>query len=193
MPFIGLNLKYFGEDSVELKPAFKVISWIGIPLFSIGTMVAFFYGISLLGCLLGILSSTPEPHHDESIPLYLRVLLMFLSIGIWFAIDSLGNYLGLPVADAYIIRLEDWHASGRSIIVIEKDHRIDAILRANGYLRGGRAISFGYSSSVDDGYMTALVLETAKSKGQSLDEAKSKIHNISGAVSGKLAALFYNK
>jgi hypothetical protein len=86
-------------------------------------------------------------------------------------------------ADHYIMRVQE------TDMPIER--LINGVLAANGYTRGGATVDFKFENSIDDAYMTALFLSHEQNTGKKIDMGRSKMHNVSGAVTGKLTAIFY--
>lgn len=87
-------------------------------------------------------------------------------------------------ADHYITRLRETDISPINQL-------IDRVLEANGYARGGATVDFQFVTSIDDAYMTSLYLMHEKNTGRKIDSERSKMHNVRGAVTGKLTAIFY--
>jgi hypothetical protein len=96
-----------------------------------------------------------------------------------------------PQADHFIIRL---HSPNQPT---DCEKVIDEILEANGYIRGTATVDFQIASSIDNAYMTALILKHVKEKNRevagstTLDERRTKIHDFNGKASGKLVAVNY--
>jgi DNA-directed RNA polymerase subunit RPC12/RpoP len=92
----------------------------------------------------------------------------------------------LKEADHYIIRLQPMPISESRLPEV-----IAKVLEVNGYTRGSATVDFRFDSSVDDAYVAALVC--AYEERHAIDDARSRVHNISGGASGRLAAMFHRK
>ena len=92
-------------------------------------------------------------------------------------------------ADHYIVRLNQVEAG---IPPWKKEDLINRVIQVNGYVRGSATVDFeSVDGSTDDAYMSTVFSVHEDKTGRKVDQERSKMHNASGGVRGKLVAIFY--